>query len=664
MDDASTGAHPITRVLIANRGEIAVRVAQTCHALGIEVVAVHSDADADADHVRIADIAVPIGPAPARDSYLDTDKVLAAAKATGADAIHPGYGFLSENAAFAQAVTDAGLIFIGPSPDAMRLMGDKAAAKRAMIAAGVPVVPGIDDDTLTDEELIPLATEVGVPLLVKAVAGGGGKGMRPVHEIADLPEAIAAARREAMAAFGDDRLIVEKLIQRPRHIEIQVVGDQHGNVVHLFERECSIQRRHQKIVEESPAAHFDPDLRQQMADAAVAAAKAVDYVGAGTVEFILGEDGTFAFLEMNTRLQVEHPVTELVTGVDLVAWQLDVAAGRPLPAQDTLTSTGHAIEVRLYAEDPANEFLPAVGHLSLFDIPAGPGIRVDSGVSTGAEVSRHYDPMLAKLIVFGPDRDVAVSRLQSMLRRARVLGVQTNLDHLAAVAATPAFMAGDLHTGFLDEHLPDWTPATLDDGQIAAVAAVIAAPDASDASVFTSLGPWRTTGSPGWTVHLRDRDHDHLASVAATSLGLVVDDATATVTRQADATHVQRGDRTTTVTMSTNGDRHWVHLDGEIAATRVLTLVPPTRHADASELAGGAAFVSPMPGAVIAVNVAAGDVVTAGQPLVVVEAMKMEHPITAPADGTIVDVFVRAGDAVDAGQDLLAFEAADTGADG
>ena len=635
----------IERLLIANRGEIAVRIARSCRDLGITSIAVHSDADADALHVRRADLAERLGPAPAAASYLDVEQVLAAARRSGADAVHPGYGFLSENAGFARAVAEAGLVWVGPTPDAIELMGDKAAAKRAMAAAGVLVVAGVQDDTLDDDALTAAATEVGVPLLVKAVAGGGGKGMRPVHDLADLPDAIAAARREAKGAFGDDRLIVEQLIQRPRHIEMQVVGDTHGNVVHLFERECSIQRRHQKIVEETPAPNLSDDLRQEIADAAVAAAQAVDYVGAGTVEFILGDDGRFAFLEMNTRLQVEHPVTELVTGVDLVAWQLAIADGKRIPVtQDQLTTSGSAIEVRLYAEDPANEFLPDVGTVlatTLDDDHDDDHVRIDTGVRTGSVVSRHYDPMLAKLIVHDHDRDAAVGRLRSLLRDTVVLGVRTNLDHLQAVVAEPAFAAGELTTDFLDDHLPEWRPADVDRDLLAAVAAaVVDANRAAADDVFTGLGPWRGDGS-GWTLHVRDRDTDHSIEVASDGAGLRV------------AGGVPPRSRLTTVR---HGDDVWVHRGGDDATTRRLTVVPPTRHADPAELVGGDAFVSPMPGAVVAVNVADGDAVTAGQALVVVEAMKMEHPVTAPTDGIVTEVFVRAGDAVDAGQPLLSFE--------
>ena len=512
-------------VLVANRGEIARRVMRTCRELDVRTVAIYSDADVDAPHVADADVAVRVGPAPATESYLDVDAVVHAAVSAGAQAVHPGYGFLSENAAFAQAVMDAGLAWVGPSPDAIRLMGDKAAAKARMRDAGVPVVPGVDATEMDDDELVAACRdEVGFPLLLKAVAGGGGKGMRPVHEESELADAIAAAKREAAAAFGDDRLIVERLITRPQHVEIQVFGDTHGDVVHLFERDCSIQRRHQKIVEETPSPSIDDEMRQAMGRAAVEAARAVDYVGAGTVEFIVeglaaslddAHTGEFFFLEMNTRLQVEHPVTELVTGQDLVAWQLQVASGQPLPcAQDELTQTGHAIEVRLYAEDPAAGFLPQTGTVTRYAVPSGPGVRVDSGVEDGTVVPRFYDPMLAKLVVHGEDRDAAVARMRALLARTVLHGVRTNLGHLADVVAHPAFGAGEVDTGFLDRHLPEWAPAPAAEDDLAAVAAVLAhhgarTPSGDPTDPWRRLGPWRVGPAGGTPVRLVDGDVEH-----------------------------------------------------------------------------------------------------------------------------------------------------------
>jgi acetyl-CoA carboxylase biotin carboxylase subunit len=462
---------PFARVLIANRGEIAVRLLRACRELGISPVAVYSEADRDALHVRLADAAVLLGPPPAAQSYLDMDRVIAAAQETGAEAIHPGYGFLSENAEFARRVAAAGLVFIGPPPGAIAQMGDKAAARALMEKSGVPVVPGAQD-LPDDKALAKAAKAIGYPVLVKAAAGGGGKGMRVVHAPADLAESAAAARREALGAFGDDRLLLEKYLPDARHIEFQILADRHGNTVHLFERECSVQRRHQKVIEETPSPLLDDDLRTEMGAAAVAAARAVDYTNAGTVEFIVDpHTRAFYFLEMNTRLQVEHPITEAVTGLDLARWQIRIAAGEPLPfAQENLHQRGHAIECRLYAEDPAAGFLPAAGRLLVFHPPSGPGVRVDSGVQTGAEVSVHYDPLLAKLIVHAEDRPAALQRMAAALTETVALGLATNREFLQDVLAHPVFLAGEANTRFIEEHLPDWRP-----GEIPAAALIAAA---------------------------------------------------------------------------------------------------------------------------------------------------------------------------------------------
>jgi acetyl-CoA carboxylase biotin carboxylase subunit len=447
----------ITRLLVANRGEIALRIIRGCRTMGIETVAVYSDADAAAPHVRAADIAIRIGPAPAAESYLKIAAVIDAARVSGADAVHPGYGFLSERAAFADACVSAGLIFVGPPAGAIERMGSKIGARAMMERAGVPVVPGRTPGDQTDAGIAAAATAIGFPVLIKASAGGGGKGMRSARDASTLAEAIPAARREAHAAFGDGTLYVERLIERPRHVEIQIFADDHGNAVHLFERECSIQRRHQKIVEESPSPALTPTVRARMGEAAVAAARAAGYRNAGTIEFLLEGDGdaaTFYFLEMNTRLQVEHPVTELVTGTDLVHAQLAVAMGRPLPwRQDDLEQRGHAIECRVYAEDPAGGFLPQAGALRLYREPSGPGIRIDSGVEEGAEVPVQYDPMLAKLIAYGESRQMAIDRAAAALRAFPILGVRTNLPFLIKVLGHPVFRDGHLHTGFVDEHL-------------------------------------------------------------------------------------------------------------------------------------------------------------------------------------------------------------------
>jgi acetyl-CoA carboxylase biotin carboxylase subunit len=497
------GVTPIRRILIANRGEIAIRIARACREAGIESVAVYSDADAASPHVRAADGAVCIGPAALAESYLSIPALLAAAHGAGADAVHPGYGFLSENAKFARACGAAGLIFIGPPPEAIERMGSKIGARELMQGAGVPVVPGETPRDQSDDGILASARSIGYPVLVKASAGGGGKGMRVVRSDRDAAELIPAARREAAAAFGDGTLYVERLIERPRHVEIQVFGDAHGNLVHLFERECSVQRRHQKVVEESPSPALTPRLRQQMGDAAVAAARAANYRNAGTIEFLLdgeGEAARFYFLEMNTRLQVEHPVTEAVTGVDLVRAQFAVAEGRPLPwTQAALSQRGHAIECRVYAEDPANGFLPQAGPLLLYREPRGPGIRVDAGVIEGGEVSVNYDPLLAKLIVHAETRDAAIARARAALGAYPVLGIYTNVPFLARLLDHPEFRAGRMHTGFLDAHLDDvlGEPVTPPEAVAAAALATASGAGASRPSAAADTpDPWTTLA--GW----------------------------------------------------------------------------------------------------------------------------------------------------------------------
>ncbi len=679
----------LERVLIANRGEIARRIARTCRRLGIATVAVYSDADAGEPHVREADAAVRLGPAPATESYLDVDRLVAAALATGADAVHPGYGFLAENARFAEAVRAAGLVFVGPSPEGIRLMGDKAAAKRQLEAAGVPVVPGTHAAELDEAGLTAAAHELGVPLLVKAVAGGGGKGMRAVHDLAALPDALAAARREAAAAFGDDRVILERIVQAPRHVEVQVFGDRHGAVIHLNERECSVQRRHQKVVEETPSPAVDTRLRARMGAAAVAAAQAVDYEGAGTVEFLLdgttieAEQPSFYFLEMNTRLQVEHPVTELITGLDLVEWQLRVAAGEPLAlTQEQVRAEGHALEVRLYAEDPVEQ-LPQTGTVVRVHVPDAHDVRADLGVTDGSQVSRFYDPMLGKLVVHAPDRTSACTRMSWLLRHATVHGVITNLDLLAAIVDHPQFVAGGLTTGFLDDHLPDFAPApSPDEVWLAAAVALLdgdaAHPVAGDPHApWDTLGPFRPGRTGGWQLTLDDDDREVTLAITARGdqryvrldgqdhrgrtliplgadgrLRLDIDGVELPVRASVVREHP---DRTAT---GATGTTVWVRAAGR---TRRLRVVPATRHLTAAALAGGSAFGSPMPGAVLAVTVDAGEHVEAGTALVVVEAMKMEHPVTAPVSGIVTAVHVRAGDPVEAGTPLVAFEPDPTG---
>ena len=502
-------ARRIECVLVANRGEIAVRVLRACRQLGLSTVVVVSDADQRSLAAQLADQVIEIGPAPARDSYLSIDRILDAARRSGADAIHPGYGFLAENASFARACADAGVIFVGPSADVIDAMGVKTQARARMQQAGVPVVPGALLPEGDEAGWKAAAAGVGYPLLVKAAAGGGGKGMRAVHDPAALVEAIGAARREAASAFGDATVYLERLLVRPRHVEVQVLGDAQGRVLHLGERDCSIQRRHQKVVEESPAPRLDADLRARMQAAAVKAAQAVDYVGAGTVEMLLDANGEHFFLEMNTRLQVEHPVTELVTGIDIVEAQLRVAAGEPLGfEQQDVVARGHAIEVRLYAEDPAQGFLPQAGTLHLFEPPSGPGVRVDTGVVTGSEITLHYDPMIAKICAWGSDREQARRRLVEALRETVVLGPTTNLEHLLAILQHEAFARGEVHTGFLPQHLEDWHPqagveAATEDALWAAAGAIfavvvggganstMAVSATGPAPVWTELGPLR-----------------------------------------------------------------------------------------------------------------------------------------------------------------------------
>jgi acetyl-CoA/propionyl-CoA carboxylase biotin carboxyl carrier protein len=653
-------------VLVANRGEIALRVMRTCRELGVRTVAVYSDVDADALHVREADHAVRLGPAPAFESYLDMEAVLAAAETSGAQAIHPGYGFLSESADFAEKVVGAGLTWIGPPADVIRLMGDKAAAKARMAEAGVPIIPGIDTAALDDEDIIAACAEVGFPVLLKAVAGGGGKGMRPVHVMEELSDALASARREARGAFGDDRIIVEKLINRPRHIEVQVFGDSHGNVVHLFERECSIQRRHQKIVEETPSPAVDPQLRGTICHAAVEAARAVGYVGAGTVEFILAQsdgEAAFHFLEMNTRLQVEHPITELITGVDLVAWQLRVAAGELLPTtQDELHPQGHAIEVRLYAENPAEGFLPQTGKIERFEVPAGHGIRVDAGVETGSTISRFYDPLLAKLVVHAAARDTAVSRLRDLLEHTLIHGVGTNLEHLAAIVAHPAFAAGDLDTAFLDRHLPDWRPIPASGPAVAAIAALLTKPPGGNpADPWHTIGAWRLSASGGAPLRLEEGDDHHVAVVRLQGGRLTVTVGGALhevseVAEQGPDVRLKVDGHPLVARLTRSGDDVWAQIAGR---THRMRLQRATHHADASAISGAGTLTAPMSGAVIDIRVSPGDHVVSGQVLMVVEAMKMEHPVVSPGDGVVTAVHVTVGNVVKGDMPLLDWEPAD-----
>ncbi|WP_219413000.1 ATP-binding protein [Pseudonocardia nigra] len=636
-------------VLVANRGEIAVRVIRTLRRLGVRSVAVYSDADAGAPHVAAADIAVRIGPAPAAQSYLSIPAVIDATRATGAQAIHPGYGFLSENTAFAAACADAGIAFVGPPASAIEAMGDKIRAKQTVAKAGVPVVPGSDGAGLSDEELAAAVEQVGYPVLLKPSAGGGGKGMREVHRPADLADAIASARREARASFGDDTLLVERLITTPRHIEIQVLADAHGNVVHLGERECSLQRRHQKIVEEAPSALLTPAQRERMGAAAVEAARAVGYTGAGTVEFIVGGDRPeeFFFMEMNTRLQVEHPVTEEVYGVDLVESQLRIAAGEEQPWPRRIRASGHAIEVRIYAEDPSAGFLPTGGRILALREPAD--VRVDSGVAAGGVVGSDYDPMLAKVIAWGQNRDDALRRLDGALRDTVLLGLGTNVGFLRALLADPDVRAARLDTGLVGRRVDDWTAAELPDDVLTAAAghALLALEPAGPVvDPFDVPGGWRI-GEPAWTtwrmlvaghepVVVRIRGRAARAEVA-------VGDAPAvpvSVRRAGDALTVTLDGVTRHCVCAQDGETLWLGRDGHAWAIREQEPLDAAR--STADGAGGP-VLSPMPGTVTVVEVTEGQQVTAGDRLVVVEAMKMEHVLTAPVDGVVRELRARAG---------------------
>jgi acetyl-CoA/propionyl-CoA carboxylase biotin carboxyl carrier protein len=626
-------------VLVANRGEIAVRVIRTLRALGIRSVAVFSDADADARHVREADTAVRIGPPPAAESYLRVDRLLEAARRTGAQAVHPGYGFLAENAAFARACTDAGLVFIGPPAEAIALMGDKIRAKETVRAAGVPVVPGSSGSGLTDDELAAAAREIGMPVLLKPSAGGGGKGMRLTRVESALLDEIAAARREARASFGDDTLLVERWIDRPRHIEIQVLADGHGNVVHLGERECSLQRRHQKIIEEAPSVLLDEATRAAMGEAAVQAARSCGYRGAGTVEFIVpgGDPSSYYFMEMNTRLQVEHPVTELVTGIDLVEWQLRVAAGEPLGfAQEDIRLTGHSVEARLCAEDPSRGFLPSGGTVLALDEPRGAGVRTDSGLSEGSEISSLYDPMLAKVIVHAEDRPTALRTLRAALAGTVTLGVPTNAGFLRRLLAHPDVVSGDLDTGLVEREVDGLVPDGVPEEVYEAAAAVREAalrprPDSGGwVDPFSVPSGWRLGGEPAPLTHwLRVAGSE---PVAHRSRGRArVTDDTVTVTLDG-VTHTFRRAGT------------WLGRDGD--SWNVLDHDPVEASLGRAAHGGADSLTAPMPGTVTVVKVAVGDDVVAGQGLVVVEAMKMEHVISAPHDGTVAELDVTPGTTV------------------
>ncbi|MCU0263404.1 MAG: biotin/lipoyl-binding protein [Candidatus Nanopelagicales bacterium] len=704
----SAGIRPIRRILVANRGEIARRVIRTAHRMGLQAVAIHSDPDAGAPFVRDADLAVAIGGRTSAESYLVAEKVLDAARRSGADAIHPGYGFLSENPQFARAVADAGLAWIGPTPESMNAMALKVEAKRLVAAAGVPLVPGAElEADASDADITAAGAAVGLPLLVKASAGGGGKGMRLVREPDELLEAVSAARNEAASAFGDPTVFLERYLERGRHVEVQVFGDTHGNVVHAFERECSIQRRHQKVVEESPSPGATPATLERMYAAAVAAARAIDYVGAGTVEFMVageGADQEFFFLEMNTRLQVEHPVTEEVTGLDLVEWQVRVAAGEPLPlAQEQVTRSGHAIEVRLYAEDPARGYLPGMGRIECFEADPAPGIRLESGVETGSEVSAFYDPMLAKVIAHGPTREVAAATLATSLEGLRVAGVPTNRESLAAILRSPEFLSGDTTTAFLDEN-PQVAVPVLERRELAAHLAAAALGLAEQERVGQ---PWAALAPAGWrnipavpevrrfgysefgsdlsieVRYTRDREGGVDITLAgdgvATGGEAIAVPGPADMRAAAEAALLDEGPEATGAVLEVGlpplpatlrvdrtraeGEAVMVEVDGVggwftvrragdwalvtgLGRTTTLKVLP--RHPDASDHGHDHGLVTPVPGTVTAVLVEAGAHVAAGDTLVILEAMKMEHRIKADDDGVVAEVRVAVGDSVDA----------------
>ena len=651
----------LSKLLVANRGEIAVRLIRGARALGWSSVAVYSEADADAPHVALADEAVCIGPAPAAESYLSIARLIEAARATGADAVHPGYGFLAENAAFARAVEDAGLVFVGPAPDAIALMGAKRAAKQRMIEAGVPCVPGYEGAAQDDDVLCAEGERIGVPIMVKASAGGGGRGMRRVERIADLASAIASARSEAASAFGSDELILEKAVTGARHVEIQVLADHQGHVIHLGERDCSVQRRHQKVVEEAPSPAVDAALRTRMGAAAVAAARAIEYRGAGTVEFLLEPDGAFYFMEMNTRLQVEHPVTEMVTGVDLVAWQLRIAAGEPLAlAQDAIRFEGHAIEVRLCLEDVTQDFMPATGTIHRWRPPAGPGVRVDHGLADGLVVSPHYDSMAAKLIATGATRDIARRRLIGALDDTLLFGPTSNRDFLRRILAHPVFAGGDFDIGFVERHMADALererpPALHRALAAAAMHHLEAVALAERAGLDASLLGWRSAYADEAPMILDDGDTRHACRLACDGAGryrVCVDQAwielglTASADTRLDWHHAG-------VRRRAHALRHgaclWLAAEGVTLAYEDVLRRPPA----SADAAGDGRTVARMDGRIQRVDAVAGQSVRAGDTLLVLEAMKMEFVVAADVDGTVEAVHCRAGDQVAARQLLL-----------
>ena len=653
------------KILIANRGEIACRVIDTAHRLGIQCVAVYSEADAGARHVAMAGEAFHIGPATSSESYLRGDKIIEAARLSGAEAIHPGYGFLSENTGFAEACEASGIVFIGPPSSAIAAMGSKSAAKAIMEEAGVPLVPGYHGSDQSPALLKAEAERCGYPILLKAIAGGGGKGMRVVEGPNDFDDALAAARREAKNAFGNTDMLIERYLTQPRHVEIQVFCDQQGKGVYLAERDCSIQRRHQKVLEEAPAPGLTEDTRKAMGEAAVRAARAINYVGAGTVEFLYDADGAFFFMEMNTRLQVEHPVTEMITGQDLVEWQLRIALGEPLPLEQAdVKIHGHALEVRVYAEDPAQDFLPATGHLRYLRTPAeNRHVRVDTGVREGDDISVHYDPMIAKLIVWDNTREQAINRMVAALEGYRIAGVKNNLSFLHTLADSAPFRKAELTTAFIDQHTDLLLPPQTDDlNQSLALAAAYvithrqAVPDKADPwSPFATLRQWRLNSQHTESLLLKTGDRIHTLQAQTVGDELVVRNG-----KREDRIRAELGDDRLEVTLNGHRQSLYGHLHGQELTlfqqgqTFRCTLYRETFGLE--DAAHEGSLAAPMNGAVISVQAKKGDTVTAGQTLVIMEAMKMEHAIRAPADGVVSDVFYTEGDQVAEGAELIAID--------
>jgi len=667
------------KILIANRGEIAVRIMATCREMGVRTVAVYSDVDCNARHVRFADEAYPIGPAPASQSYLRIETILAVAKQSGAEAIHPGYGFLSENADFAEACEQAGLVFIGPSAHAMRAMGGKISAKQIARSVDAPTVPGYVGESQDETVLFNEAQRIGFPLLIKASAGGGGKGMREVHASNAFVEQLAGAKREALASFGDETVFLERLIQQPRHVEIQILGDTHGNMIHLGERECSIQRRHQKIVEESPSVALTPALRAEMGATAVRIAQAAGYVNAGTMEFILDSDKHYYFLEMNTRLQVEHPVTELVTGLDLVRHQLLIAAGEPLTlTQEQVQQRGHAIEVRIYAEDAEHNFLPSTGTIASFQMPEGPGVRVDSGVEDGDEITQFYDPMIAKLIVYGENRDAAISRLQRTLEQSAIFGVTTNIPLLHTIAMHPAFREGLTHTAFLNEHhlldpvsekqLPQnvLVAAALYDvmQEVQRLRSHTAITQNLPVNPWQTLGPWRMTGEARTMVYAYQGQTYTIALTSAfmeNAWNVSVDGQPPELVEYAVENEglllLKHGTTQMRVYLYTTSGKIQVMLHGLLY--RLERRQPPD--VDTTAQGGNVqrsqkTLTAPMAGTIVKVQIHDGDTVEAQQVLVILSAMKMEHAITAPHEGKVRHVHYQEGAVVKGGAVVVELE--------